>query len=120
MTLTPASGYTITLNSFFLGSYGNAVRGTSYFVDNQSSAGIDQSSGPITIGAPGLTATPALTSSQGIVIGFGPNAYNVGINHINFSVTAVPEPESYALLLAGLGVIGGWAQRRKTRRPTAI
>jgi hypothetical protein len=28
------------------------------------------------------------------------------------AVTAVPEPESYALLLAGLGVLA-WAQRRR-------
>ena len=29
------------------------------------------------------------------------------------SVTAVPEPETYALLLAGLGLIGAAARRRK-------
>ncbi len=32
----------------------------------------------------------------------------------NFSVTAVPEPETYALLLAGLGVVGFIARRRKS------
>ena len=31
----------------------------------------------------------------------------------NFSVTAVPEPTSYAMLLAGLGVAGGMARRRR-------
>jgi hypothetical protein len=31
----------------------------------------------------------------------------------NVSVTAVPEPETYALLLAGLGLIGTIARRRK-------
>ena len=30
-------------------------------------------------------------------------------------VTAVPEPETYAMLLAGLGLIGGIARRRKAR-----
>jgi hypothetical protein len=31
----------------------------------------------------------------------------------DFNVTAVPEPETYAMLLAGLGVIGFMARRRK-------
>ena len=30
------------------------------------------------------------------------------------SITAVPEPETYALMLAGLGVVG-WASRRRAR-----
>jgi hypothetical protein len=34
---------------------------------------------------------------------------------IAYSVTSVPEPETYAMLLAGLGVIGAVA-RRRTRR----
>ncbi len=31
----------------------------------------------------------------------------------NFSVTPVPEPETYALMLAGLGVVGFMARRRR-------
>lgn len=31
----------------------------------------------------------------------------------NYSITPVPEPETYALLLAGLGVVGFMARRRK-------
>jgi hypothetical protein len=30
-----------------------------------------------------------------------------------FTVTAVPEPESYAMLLAGLGLLGVAARRRR-------
>ncbi len=37
--------------------------------------------------------------------------YYIGLD--NVSVTAVPEPETFALLLAGLGVVGAVARRRK-------
>ncbi len=30
-------------------------------------------------------------------------------------VSAVPEPETYAMLLAGLGLVGAWVRRRKTQ-----
>lgn len=37
-----------------------------------------------------------------------------GFYSISSTVAAVPEPESYALLLAGLGVVGSLYRRRKT------
>lgn len=39
----------------------------------------------------------------------------VTVSALNAVVTAVPEPESYAMLLAGLGLIGVVARRRKQR-----
>lgn len=39
---------------------------------------------------------------------------NTSIDNVNITtVTSVPEPETYALLLAGLGLVGGIARRRK-------
>ena len=35
------------------------------------------------------------------------------------AVTAVPEPESLAMMFAGLGVIGSLQRRRRTRTTTA-
>lgn len=45
--------------------------------------------------------------------GFG----QVSITTVNGSVTAVPEPETFAMLLAGLGLMGAIARRRS--RPNA-
>jgi len=39
-----------------------------------------------------------------------------GANGVDLNVAAVPEPETYAMLLAGLGAIG-WAARRRKRAP---
>ncbi len=39
------------------------------------------------------------------------NGFDVGLD--NVSVTAVPEPETYALFMAGLGLMGFMARRRK-------
>ncbi|SFU57924.1 PEP-CTERM sorting domain-containing protein [Nitrosospira multiformis] len=43
------------------------------------------------------------------------SAVEIGILHdIGYTVTAVPEPEAYAMMLAGLGLLG-WVTRRKKR-----
>ena len=61
-----------------------------------------------------LIFTPTETNRYSF--GFTTNSNdNVGALLDNVSVTAVPEPETYALMLAGLGLIGFSARRRKTQ-----
>ena len=40
-----------------------------------------------------------------------------GLDIGDIEVTAIPEPETYALMLAGLGLLGGVVSRRKSRQP---
>ena len=40
----------------------------------------------------------------------------VGTTYAGQMISPIPEPETYALMLAGLGLVGGMARRRKTNR----
>lgn len=59
---------------------------------------------------------------DGNFIGTGPGPVNYGVavatadtalDYVSIGVAAVPEPSSYALMLAGLGMLGSIVRRRK-------
>jgi len=62
--------------------------------------------------------------SNGNFNGAGPGPINYGVavatadtalDYVSLGVAAVPEPDTYALMLAGLGVLGAVARQRKQR-----
>ncbi len=59
-------------------------------------------------------------SSSAISLAIGPNMFNGALDNIVFESRAivtggvVPEPESWAMLIAGFGLIGAVARRRRT------
>jgi hypothetical protein len=59
-------------------------------------------------------ATFSNTSTQIVSSGTGFTIVNGG-GALNFAVSPIPEPSTYALMLAGLAVVGGVARRRKSR-----
>jgi hypothetical protein len=115
--LRPLLGSLVTLNSFNLGAWPNFDRPSQVTILDGLGTTLF-SSGPITV----LGATPSLFSGSyaslnGIEIRFGPDAFNVGIDNIDFTVAngpaAVPEPASWALMIAGFGLVGSAMRRRK-------
>ena len=108
----------LLLTHFDLGAWSNATNDTHLNVyDLGTSALLFTYTGPVGFGS--TSATPfnfALVSTTGFRIEFFNDAYNVGIDNITFSTTAlIPEPETYAMFMAGLALLGFVAKRR-TRR----
>lgn len=58
----------------------------------------------------------ATTSANYILSFANAGGDNIGIVLDNVSVSAVPEPETYAMMLAGLGLMGAVVRRRKAKQ----
>lgn len=123
-TLTSSGGDS---HSFSLGAYDGAAdyagaSGGHYTLTpwTQSSSALYSSNLSSFIGTGNYLAAVSGESSQSLV-GSGNNKYTTVLNMdayaevtYTYAVAAVPEPETYAMLLAGLGLMGVVARRRKS------
>ncbi len=120
ITLTALAGYEVSLRSFDFGCYQNRVscRTMNYTIINGASA---IGGGSASSGFPGhgsLSPNTAYYTSP-IVLRWGPDGYDVGLDNITFDVRAVsagavPEPASWALMIFGFGIAGAAMRRRNT------
>lgn len=123
------SSFTGEVTGFSLTFFGDAIVGNfTHTFSNLSGLVYDIGSGFIGDGNTGAVEGMAsnwhgtsgfdFASGLGPTSGWGGRAINIATGGTStsaqlISVTSVPEPETYAMLLAGLGVMGAVARRRK-------
>jgi hypothetical protein len=115
IVFAPAAGQVVTLLGFDFGDYQNRNYGSAVSILDASTQAVLWNGGSFNPGTSALTFSPNVSSANGLILRWGPDAYDVGIDNIQFSVTAVPEPESLALAAAGL-LIAGLSARRQRRQ----
>jgi len=86
---------------------GNGVAGFTFVVDQAQQAQVNS-----WLGTGGSGTTLALEATIGNFAG-GPESFL--IYNLGTSVAPIPEPQTYALMLAGLGALGFVARRRRQR-----
>jgi len=113
--LRALNGHAVTLSQFDFGAYPSVPRNATIDVyDLGTHQSLFHYQGNIGNGASHTTfGNLNLSSTAGLRIEWRDTAYNVGIDNIVFDVSAVPEPSTHALLLAGLGIVGLISRRRR-------
>lgn len=128
IVLTPLAGFEVALLSLDAGCYQNRASCQTFNYDIRSAGGT-----AIAIGStPTLNPSHAALAvnsgyfSDGIVLQWGPDGYDTGLDNILFDVRAiaggtgaVPEPATWALMIGGFGMVGAANRRRRQRTVVA-
>lgn len=61
---------------------------------------------------PAFSLIPGFSSAADAYFGYDPSAGDSGFGSVTYTLVPVPEPKSYAMLLAGLGLIGYVVRKR--------
>ncbi len=111
-TVQPSATFTLTTSSLF--QSGVTLTGAQLFDGTGGGATLFA-----TTGSPFFTASPTLSPGfydlrvSGTLTGTS-GVYGVSVN-FNSTTAPIPEPETYAMMLAGLGLMGFVARRRKQK-----
>lgn len=114
--LKPTAGFQITLNSLDIGSWLSVNRTSQVSIFDGATNAQLFSSGQITFNSLQLFTFNSLSSANGLKINLGPDAFNTGIDNINFTVSridvnAVPVPA--AAWLFGSALFGFFGLRKR-------
>jgi hypothetical protein len=110
---------TVTLQSFDLGAYPNSTRATTLNVYAiGGGAPLYTFAGSVGNGSVSANSfTPNISVVGGLWLEWADSAYNVGIDNIQYTVSAVtpvPEPETVMMMLAGLAGLSLVVRRRRS------
>ena len=94
-------------------SHGNGVVFTSFNSSTLAGFTLDGTSGPRNLDFTGALAAGATADAVFKISPFDPGAGNTTTFQLT-QVPSIPEPETYAMFMAGLGLMGFMARRRKT------
>ncbi len=112
--LKPLDGGAVTLTHFDMGAYVRTTRGTTVNVfEIGGSTPLFTYAGDVGSGSAHKSFDLSVSSSKGLWLDWQDSAYNVGMDNVTFTVSAVPEPSTYALMLLGLAACGFVAKRRR-------
>jgi hypothetical protein len=107
---------TFTLRSVDFGGWPNSARTMQYAVYSLDFASTLVDSSLVTNPAALTTVNFNLASTTGLRFQFGPDGFNGGIQNVSFSFApangVIPEPASWAMLIAGFGLVGAVSRRR--------
>ncbi|MTV39667.1 PEP-CTERM sorting domain-containing protein [Duganella radicis] len=114
--LKPLNGMAVMLTHFDMGAYSNTSMGTHITISDLSGNVLFTYDANVGSGSPNMPSgfNGSWIGNDGIRIEWRDSAYNVGIDNVTYEMTrAIPEPATYAMLSAGLALLGLMARRRR-------
>ena len=121
ITLTALPGYEISLISFDIATYLDNSALSPVLIESLGGTGIFADNIATLYPSHNHVAVSSAYFSDGIVLNWGPDGYNVGLDNITFDVralsgTAVPEPANWTMMILGFGAAGSLIRRRRAKR----
>lgn len=115
LRFTPAAGHVVTLQAMDFGNWLGGYGPSAVQVLDAGTMGLLWDGGAFNPGPTAQHFQPQVTSAGGLILRWGPDAHNIGIDNIALSVSAVPEPGTWAMAATGLLVLGARRRRQAAR-----